>query len=129
VSAATNLVEAFIAAFNSQDLDVFAATLHPEVKIHSGRGVRNGVEEARAWATRAPGGLQQNQVIDELIESGDRVLALNRRQWFWDGTDELATEDPMAYVFTFHDGLIAEWRSFEDRDAGRAFVSIGDTEG
>lgn len=124
LSAATDAVRRFTDAFNRQDLDAFAETLHPDVEILASRGPREGIEEARAWATFKPGGIQQRQVIDELAESGDKVLALNRRQWRWDGTDDLAGEDEMAYVFSFRDGLIARWEPFEDRVAARKAAGL-----
>jgi hypothetical protein len=122
------LVEQFIASFNAQDLDAFEATLHPEIVIEAGRGPRTGREEAREWATFSPGGVQQHQVIDELIEldGGASVLALNRRQFHWDGTEDLAGEDEMAYLFTITDGLISRWQSFEGHESARSrFASPG----
>jgi ketosteroid isomerase-like protein len=62
-----------------------------------------------------PGGVRQRVVVDELRESGDRVVALTRRQWYWDGTDELANEDEMAHLFEIRDGRVARWQPFEDR--------------
>ncbi len=79
------------------------------------RGLRKGTEEARAWATRKPGGVQQQIVVDELREANDRVVALTRRQWFWEETDDLANEDEMAHLFTLRGGKVAEWRPFEHR--------------
>jgi ketosteroid isomerase-like protein len=115
LSSATDAVESFIQAFNSQDLDAFAESLDPAVEIVSGRGMRVGRDEARSWATFKPGGVQQKVVIDELREKGDMVLALTRRQWYWDGTDDLATEDEMAHLFTVRGRLVARWQPFEDR--------------
>jgi limonene-1,2-epoxide hydrolase len=115
LSSATDAVERFIEAFNSQDLDAFAEALDPEVEIVSGRGLRLGRDEARAWATFKPGGVQQKVVVDELRESGNRVVALTRRQWYWDDTDELASEDEMAHLFEIRDGRVARWQPFEDR--------------
>jgi ketosteroid isomerase-like protein len=114
-SSNTDVVRKFIETFNSQDLDAFADTLDPEVEIVSGRGLRLGRNEARAWATFKPGGVRQKVVVDELRESGDRVVALTRRQWYWDGTDELAHEDEMAHLFEIRDGRVARWQPFEDR--------------
>ena len=81
-------VRTFIDAFNEHDLDAFAMTLHPEVELHAGRGVRKGVDLARVWAERTPGGLQQTILVDELRERGDRVLALIARVWRWDEEEE-----------------------------------------
>jgi hypothetical protein len=115
MSANLAAVQRFIDTFNSQDLDAFADVLDPEVEIAGGRGMRVGREEARAWATFKPGGVQQKVIVDELRENGDKVVALTRRQWHWDGTDELASEDEMAHLFTLRDGLVLRWQPFEDR--------------
>ena len=69
-------VREFIRAFNERDLDGFVEVLDPEVELHSGRGLRKGVEAARLWATREPGGVQQTIVLDELYEDPDRAVAL-----------------------------------------------------
>jgi ketosteroid isomerase-like protein len=123
-SSNSDVVRKFIETFNSQDLDAFQETLDPEVEIVSGRGPRHGREEARAWATFKPGGLQQKVVVDEMRESGDQVVALTRRQWQWDGTDELATEDEMAHLFEIRNGRVARWQPFEDR--AEALRALGD---
>jgi ketosteroid isomerase-like protein len=125
LSSAADAVRKFIETFNSQDLDAFAETLDPEVEIVSGRGPRHGRDEARTWATFKPGGLQQKMVVEDMRESGDRVVALTRRQWYWDGTDELATEDEMAHLFEIRDGRVARWQPFEDR--AQALKALGDT--
>lgn len=126
MSSTGETVERFIAAFNEGDLDGFEETLHPEVEIHSARGgVLVGPAEARIWATRAPGGVQQRIVIEDLVENGDLVVALTRRQWHWDGTDELADEQQMAHVFTLRDGRVVRWQPFEDR--AEAMLAAGVT--
>lgn len=108
-------VREFIRAFNEQDLEAFAATLHPEVEIHASRGLRKGIEAARLWATRAPGGVQQHVVLDELYEGEERAVALITRQWHWAEDETLAGEDPMAWLFELRDGKIRSWRPFEGR--------------
>jgi ketosteroid isomerase-like protein len=118
VSANTEVVQRFIDAFNSRDLDGFVETLHPEIEIHSLKGVRRGVEEARLWATRAPGGVQQTIDVEELQERGDRVLALIHRRWHWEDDGEPAGSDEMAWLFTLRDGKVLGWEPFEVRDEG-----------
>jgi ketosteroid isomerase-like protein len=121
VSADTDhagVVRRFYDAFNIQDLDLFVATLHPDVELQTQRGIREGREEARAWATRDPhGGLEQRLVLEEIV--GDtqsaHLVALYRKQWWWRETKRRAHEDEMAALFTFRDGLIARWQPFEDR--------------
>jgi ketosteroid isomerase-like protein len=121
-----DLVGRFYAAFNAQDIDAFAAALHPEVELQTARGVREGIDQARAWATKAPTGkLDQRVVIDELREAGEHVLALVRRQWWWEKAGEgdgPASEDEVAALFSFRDGLICRWQPFADRDEGLAVL-------
>lgn len=123
------LARRFIDAFNGRDLDAFVETLHPEVEIHGMRGTRRGREEAREWATRPRGGVQQTIVVEEMRERADHVLALIVREWRWDemepGGGELAGTDVMAWLFRFADGLIREWRPFENRaDAEARFEEV-----
>jgi ketosteroid isomerase-like protein len=110
------LARRFYEAFNAQDIDAFAATLHPEVELQTARGVRVGIDEARYWATKQPTGwLDQQIVIDEVREAGEHVLVLVRRQWRWREPDELASEDEVAALFSFRDGLICRWQPYADR--------------
>jgi ketosteroid isomerase-like protein len=116
MTSPTEVVERFVAAFNAHDLDGFIALLDDDVEMHSLKRIRRGIEEAREWATRAPGGVQQQIVIEELHDAGpNRVLALILRRWHWDEDGELAREEPMAWLFDLHDGKVRRWQPFEDR--------------
>jgi limonene-1,2-epoxide hydrolase len=113
-------VREFIRAFNEGDLDAFVAVLDPEVELHSMRGMRKGVEAARLWATRSPGGAQQTIELDELYEDGTEggggsAVALITRRWHWAEDDSLVGEDEMAWVFGLHQHRVLSWRPFEDR--------------
>jgi ketosteroid isomerase-like protein len=108
-------IREFIRSFNERDLDAFVAVLDPEVELHSGRGLRKGVDAARLWATRAPGGVQQTVVLDELYEDTDRAVALITRKWHWDENGEAAGKDEMAWLFELRGGRVRSWRPFEDR--------------
>lgn len=105
----------FVRAFNEGDLEAFNAVLHPDIEIHSMRGLRQGRDAAVAWATRAPGGVQQTIEVNDSREGEERVLLTVDRHWHWaeDGTH--ASTDPLSWLFGFRDGLIASWRPFEDR--------------
>jgi limonene-1,2-epoxide hydrolase len=121
-------VREFIRAFNERDLDGFVAVLDPEVELHSGRGLRKGVEAARLWATREPGGVQQTIELEQLYEDGTeggggRAVALIVRRWHWaeDGTG--AGADVMAWAFELREHRVLSWRPFEDR--AEALHSMG----
>ena len=121
---------AFIDAFNGRDLEAFVATLHPEVEIHASRGLRKGIEAAREWGTRAPGGVQQRILVEDIEERGNRALALIVREWWWEEDEEESGAEPagvdvMGWLFEFHDGLISSWRPFDDREkALAAFAAV-----
>ena len=81
-------VREFIRAFNERELDAFVAVLDPEVELHSSAGLRKGLEAARLWATREPGGVQQTieleQLYEEGLEGGGAAVALIVRRWRWE---------------------------------------------
>ncbi|MGC1165413.1 MAG: nuclear transport factor 2 family protein [Solirubrobacterales bacterium] len=113
-------VREFIRAFNERDLDAFVAVLDPEVELHSRRGLRKGIEAARVWATREPGGVQQTIELEELYEEGfegggGTAVALIRRIWHWDEGGSAAGEDEMAWAFELRDRRVRGWRPYEDR--------------
>jgi limonene-1,2-epoxide hydrolase len=127
-------VREFIRAFNERDLDAFVAVLDAEVELHSMRGVRKGVEAARLWATRPPGGAQQTIELEQLHEdeaAGDgTAVALINRRWHWDEDGSEAGVDEMAWVFELRGRRVLSWRPFEDRaEAMRAagFEPHGDS--
>ncbi len=113
-------VREFIRAFNERDLDGFVAVLDPEVELHSMRGLRKGLEAARIWATRPPGGVQQTIELEELYEDeaagAGTALALIRRHWHWEEDRSQAGVDEMAWCFELRDNRILSWRPYDDRD-------------
>jgi limonene-1,2-epoxide hydrolase len=114
-------VREFIRAFNEQDLDAFAAVLDPEVELHAGRGLRKGLQAARVWATREPGGVQQSIELEQLYEeglegSGGKAVALIRRVWRWAEDGSFAGVDEMAWAFELRERRVLSWRPYEDRD-------------
>ncbi|HXF00531.1 MAG TPA: nuclear transport factor 2 family protein [Solirubrobacterales bacterium] len=118
-------VRAFIDGFNEQDFDLFLSVLDERVELHTLKlGLITGHEEARRWATKQPGGLQQRLVIEDLRPSGDQVLALLRQEWRWEEGQELAEENEAAALFTLHDGRIVRWRPFADRAEALAAAGV-----
>ncbi len=59
-------IREFIRAFNERELDAFVEVLHPEVEMHSMKGLLKGTEAARQWATRKRGGVQQTIELEQL---------------------------------------------------------------
>jgi limonene-1,2-epoxide hydrolase len=117
----TDPVREFIRAFNERDLDAFVAVLDPEVELHSGRGLRKGIEAARVWATREPGGVQQTIELEELYEEGlegggGRAVALIRRRWRWAEDNSEAGAEEMAWAFELRHQRVLSWRPYEDRE-------------
>jgi limonene-1,2-epoxide hydrolase len=117
----TDPVREFIRAFNERDLDAFVAVLDPEVELHASRGLRKGVDAARVWATRAPGGVQQTIELEQLYEDGTeggggRAVALIKRHWRWEEGNSPAGVDVMAWFFELHDHKVRSWRPYEDRE-------------
>jgi limonene-1,2-epoxide hydrolase len=113
-------VREFIRAFNERDLDAFVEVLDHEVELHSGRGLRKGIEAARVWATREPGGAQQTIALEELYEEGlegggGTAVALIVRSWHWEEDGSPAGEDEMAWRFELRDRRVLSWRPYEDR--------------
>jgi len=116
----TGAAHEFVRAFNEGDLDAFNEVLHSDIEIHSARGLREGRDAARAWATRSPGGVQQTIEVTDSREKGDRVLLTVERHWHWAEDGSHAATDPLAWLFGGRESLIASWRPFEDREAAAA---------
>ena len=112
--SAGDTVLKFIRSFNERDIEAFVGTLDPEVELHSRKGLVKGVEVARTWATRTPGGVQQTVVVTELEVVDEKVLARIRRDWHWAEDDTFAGSDEMAWFFRVRDDLIVTWRPFAD---------------
>ncbi len=78
------------------------------------KGLVEGIPAARRWATRAPGGVQQTVVINEIEMVGPKVLVRIRRDWHWAEDGSLAGSDDMAWFFKLNDDKIVSWRPFAD---------------
>jgi limonene-1,2-epoxide hydrolase len=108
------VVREFVRSFNERDLDAFTEVLDPEVELHSMKGLRRGVPEARAWADRSPGGVQQTVIVNSVEVIGEKALVRIRRDWHWAEDDSLAGSDEMAWFFMLRDGRIVAWWPFAD---------------
>jgi hypothetical protein len=126
---ASDPVREFIRAFNERDLDAFVEVLDPEVELHSMRGLRKGVEAARLWATRPPGGVQQTIELETLYEDGTEggggsAVAIVNRRWVWEEDGSPAGVDEMAWLFELRNRRVLSWRPFDDRDEAMSVAGI-----
>jgi ketosteroid isomerase-like protein len=119
-------VRRFVDAFNAEDLDALTATLTSDIEIQTSRGLVQGHEEARRWATRNPRGyLHQRLILDDVTQDGVHAVATIRRQWVWRHSGQVGDDQRLFYVATLRDGLICRWQPFEDRDAAMRAAAMG----
>ena len=112
-------VREFISTFNRSELDEFVELLDPEVEINGMRGVSKGREEARAWATRKPGGVQQTVLLESCEQNDIRLLVRVKREWRWEDGNELAYTDELGWLFELKEARVLSWRPFEDLEEAR----------
>jgi ketosteroid isomerase-like protein len=105
-------------ALGRGDAAAFAELCDPGVEIHTARGVRRGVEEARAWAEAAYEHLDKRYEVDEIHLAGERVLALARVQYVWRDSGAVGDESPVAIALDFEKGRLRRWRLFDDPSEG-----------
>ncbi len=113
-------VRAFVSTFNRSELDAFVELLDPEVRIHGMKGLSEGRDEARAWATKTPGGVQQTVLVESCEQAGDRILLEIRRDWRWEENDELAYSDELGWLFELKEAKVLSWRPFQNKEEARA---------
>jgi ketosteroid isomerase-like protein len=109
-----------LGALSRGDLPLFATLVHPEVEIHTARGVHQGADEAEEWAQKRYEHLERRFAIDELRVDGDEVLALVRTQYVWRDSGLVGDEEPTAIELAFRDGKLVRWAFREEPAAGRA---------
>ncbi len=114
----------FVSTFNRSELDSFVELLDPEVEIHGMRGLNKGRDEARAWATKKPGGVQQTVLVESCEQDGDRVLLMVKREWRWEEDNELAYTDELAWLFELRNEKVLSWKPFEDTAEAKAAFTI-----
>jgi limonene-1,2-epoxide hydrolase len=110
------VVREFIRSFNEGDIDGLVSTLHPEIELHSNRGLRRGHEEARSWATRAPGGVQQTIVPESGTGSDPEgmIVVQVARVWHWAEDGSFAGKERLDWIFELTGGQIRSWRPRAD---------------
>jgi ketosteroid isomerase-like protein len=105
-------------ALGRGDVDEFAALLHPEVEIHTARGVRRGTDEAIAWARSTYDHLHRRYEIEEMHVAGERVLVVAQVQYVWRESGEIGDSAPVAIAVDAENGKLRRWRVFDDPAEG-----------
>jgi ketosteroid isomerase-like protein len=103
------LARQVLAALSSGDLPAFAAMVHPEIEIHTARGVYRGRDEAEEWALKKYEHLQRHFAIDRLDAHGDEVVARVRTQYVWRESGLVGDEQQAAIDLAFADGKLVRW--------------------
>ena len=118
------VVRSFIEAFQRGDTDTLVETLDPAVELHEwpqGPEARtyHGHEGVRAALASWFESWERIAVeIEEIAESGDRVVVTMRQRYKGRGS-ELETEITSANVFSVRDSKILRVELFTDREAAR----------
>jgi limonene-1,2-epoxide hydrolase len=111
MSAAVELVEQFVDAFNRRDLDRLLQLCHPEIELASPNGdALRGHEGAARWAAKQWNGNTPAEVETDLIEEhGSDGVHHARLIFRWRETGEVAVSVPVRAVFTLDAGRVARW--------------------
>lgn len=123
VTAEERTAREFVSTFNRSELDAFVELLDPEVEIHGMKGLKKGREEARAWATKTPGGVQQTVLIKNCESADGKVLMKVMREWRWEEDNEIAYADVLYWLFEIRDEKVSRWQPFEDEGEAREAFS------
>lgn len=105
-------------ALSRGDSRRFAGLVHPDVEIHTARGVRRGRDAAREWASRGYEHLERRYVIEDMHVAGGDVLVDAQVQYLWRESGEIGDSSPVAVVLRFEDGRLRRWRVYDDRAEG-----------
>ena len=114
----TAIARSVLDALSRGDIEEFARLVHPEVEVHTARGVRCGAEEAREWASNVYDHLDRRYEIDEMHVAGTDVLVLADVQYVWRESGEIGDSTPVAVAMCFADGRLRRWRVYDDPREG-----------
>lgn len=111
----------FSAALAALDVDAALVDAHLEIELLVGRESLHGAPGLRTLlAPPALEYLERTIIVDDVIEAGERAVALGRIQLRWRDTDEPADTQHVGAVLELRDGRIIRWQPFPDPDAALA---------
>ena len=104
-----DLARQVLAALSRGDVPSFAAIVHPDIEIHTARGVHRGTDEATEWAQKRYEHLERHFAIDRLDARGDEVVARVRTQYVWRESGLVGDEELTVIDLVFRDGMLVRW--------------------
>jgi ketosteroid isomerase-like protein len=105
----TDLARQVLAALSHGDVPGLAALFHPDIEVHTARGVYRGMDAATEWARKRYEHLERQFVIDGFEGHGDEVVARVRTQYVWRESGLVGDEEPMTIRLRFADGKLVRW--------------------
>jgi ketosteroid isomerase-like protein len=107
--SSTELARQVLEALTRGDLAAFIELVHPEIEIHTARGVHRGRDEVEEWVQKRYEHLERHFVIDRLDARGDEVVARVRTQYVWRESGLVGDEEPAVIDLAFADGKLVRW--------------------
>ena len=107
--SSAELARQVLEALSHGDVPGFAALLHPEIEVHTARGVYRGSDEAEEWARKRYEHLERHFAIDRFEERGHEVVARVRTQYVWRESGLVGDEEPAIIDLAFADGKLIRW--------------------
>jgi ketosteroid isomerase-like protein len=95
----------------------------PEAVVPEMRGVFRGKEAVRRWWGEWLGAWEAVEFEYELLDAGDRVVALIDQRMRGRSTGIEVSRGKYAQVFTLRDGLLVHWRFYGDQ--AEALKAVG----
>ncbi len=103
------LARQVLAALSQGDVPGFAALVHPDVEIHTARGVRRGSAQAVEWARKKYEHLERHFAVDSVAARGDEAVARVRTQYVWRESGLVGDEEPVTIRLRFAGGRLVRW--------------------
>ena len=121
----TAIARSVLEALSRGDSEGFARLVHPGIEIHTARGVRRGIDEARRWASSEYDHLDRRYEVDEMHVAGTDVLVLADVQYVWRESGEIGDSSPVAVAMRFEGGLMQRWQVYDDQAEGlKVFAQV-----
>jgi ketosteroid isomerase-like protein len=98
-----------LAALSRGDVPGFASLVHPDIEIHTARGVHRGRDQAETWAHKKYEHLERQFAVDAVEARGDGVDVRVRTQYVWRESGLVGDEEPMTIHLRFAGGKLVRW--------------------